>query len=404
MKVLFLAHRIPFPPDKGDKIRSYNVLKYLARRHDVTLLCPIDQEGDLKHVNNLEALVQKVIYEHLNPVQIKIGMLKNFLTGKPLTVANFWSPTLKSKLDALVIKEKFDAVYVFSSTMAEYVWDMDIPVKIIDFCDLDSAKFLQFSKNAKIPFKWIYQREADRLQAYEQRAAAFFDHILFISAEEKSLFDSNGYAQKLSLMSNGVDLNQYFGDELPARHFDSLQSAPLIAFTGVMDYLPNVDAALWFAKNVMPLLRKEKPGTLCYILGKNPVPKIRALHDFERGIIVTGYVRDMRASLAEADVFVAPMRIARGMQTKILEAMACGVPVVSSPASSRGIGATSGVELLTAETANEFAQKTLSILGDSSLASRLRKTAFDFLQRNFNWESNLNILESMLQEQKTFAQ
>ncbi|NIA29603.1 MAG: TIGR03087 family PEP-CTERM/XrtA system glycosyltransferase, partial [Actinobacteria bacterium] len=344
MRILFLAHRIPFPPEKGDKIRSYNVLKYLAERHQVTLLCPIDQKDDLKYVDKLDSILHRTTFAYLSPVQRKLGMLINLFSGKPLSVANFWSASLKKQLDELVSTEKFDAIYVFSSTMAEYVWDVDVPVKIIDFCDLDSAKFLQFSQSACFFSRRLYKTEAARLLAFEQRAAAHFDHILFISSAEKELFDSNGFTHKLSVMSNGVDLDQYFGEKLPAKKNAANRSAAHIAFTGMMDYLPNVDAVLWFCKNVLPLLRKQKPGLIFYIFGKNPVAKVRALHHPDEGIIVTGYVKDIKASLAGSDVFVAPIRIARGMQTKILEAMACGTPVVSSPASAGGIGAKNGIE------------------------------------------------------------
>ncbi|NOY59704.1 MAG: glycosyltransferase, partial [Calditrichaeota bacterium] len=241
---------MPFPPDKGDKIRSYNVLKYLAGRHQVTLLCPIDQKDDLKHVGEMGSILHKIIFAYLNPVQRKLGMLKNLFTGKPLSVANFWSVSLKKQLDELVSTEKYDAIYVFSSTMAEYVWDLHIPVKIIDFCDLDSAKFLQFSKRAGLFSKWLYKTEAARLLAFEQRAAACFDHILFISPAEKKLFESNGFSHKLSVMSNGVDLEQYFGDKLPEKNITVNHFVPHVVFTGMMNYLPNVDAVLWFSKNV----------------------------------------------------------------------------------------------------------------------------------------------------------
>lgn len=404
MRVLFLAHRIPFPPDKGDKIRSYNVLKYLAERHQVTLLCPIEQKGDLKYVGKLDSILHRTIFAYLNPVQRKLGMLKNLFTGKPLSVANFWSASLKRKLDELISAEKFDAIYVFSSTMAEYVWDVDVPAKIIDFCDLDSAKFLQFSENAGFYSRWLYKMEAARLLTYEQRAAASFDHILFISPAEKELFESNGFSHKLLVMSNGVDLEQYFGEDLPVRNSPANHSVPHIAFTGMMNYLPNVDAVLWFSKNVLPLLQKEKPGLIFYILGKNPVAKVRALHNPDEGIIVTGYVKDMKASLVGADVFVAPMRIARGMQTKILEAMACGTPVVSSFASARGIDAENGVELLTADSPYEYAKQIITILDDLKVASRLRNNAFEFLKKKFNWETNLHILDEMMQDEQAFTQ
>jgi glycosyltransferase involved in cell wall biosynthesis len=206
-------------------------------------------------------------------------------------------------------------------------------------------------------------------------------------------------SKKLMLMSNGIDFDRYYGRELPARHPSPPGGKPYLLFTGAMDYIPNIDAAHWFAREVFPNLKMILPELQFYIIGGNPVRKIRKLHDPQSGIIVSGYLDDVRPYIKSAQVFVAPMRIARGMQTKILEAMACGVPVVTSPAAARGIGTRPGREVLVAETAPEYARQTLHLLLNKKYRDRLRRQAFGFLQKNFNWEQNITVLETLLENQ-----
>ncbi len=408
MKILFVAHRIPYPPDKGDKIRSYQVLKYLASRHEVFLACLIDDDRDLRAVEELRRLVPNLHYERLHPWRQRLHMLRALITGKPLTVLHFYSPAFHAQLKTFVKERKFDALFVYSSNMADYVQGLQIPVRVIDFCDLDSEKFKQYAEMSKLPFSWLYRLEGKRLAAYEKQAAAYFDHVIFIGSEEKRLFERNGFNGKLMLMSNGVDFDRYYGRELPARQPSAPAAPPggkpYLLFTGAMDYIPNIDAAYWFAREVFPKLKMILPELLFYIIGGNPVRKIRKLHHPKAGIIVTGYLDDVRPYIKSAQVFVAPMRIARGMQTKILEAMACGVPVVTSPAAARGIGARAGEHVLVAESVGEYVRQTLQLLLNKKIHARLRRRAFEFLQEKFSWEQNLNLLDMLLENNRRHLQ
>jgi sugar transferase (PEP-CTERM/EpsH1 system associated) len=281
--------------------------------------------------------------------------------------------------------------------MADYGRNLQIPVRLIDYCDLDSEKFKQFARQSRPPFSWLYQLEGERLTAFEKQAAEYFDHVIFIGPEEKKLFDANGCRHKVALMSNGVDFARYYGNELPASHASHPDRKPYLLFTGAMDYLPNIDAAHWFAREIFPQLKAQIAKLEFYIVGGNPAAKIRKLHDERAGIVVTGYVDDVRPYVKNASVFVAPMRIARGMQTKILEAMACGVPVVTSPSAARGIGARADEHVLVAETVEEFVRQTRRLLSDRQIHAQLRKQAFKFLQENFCWERNLRVLEALLE-------
>lgn len=417
MKILFLAHRIPFPPDKGDKIRSFQVLHYLSARHEVHLVCLIDNKRDLRAAEELRRTLPRLVYEELQPVAQRVRMLKALWQNKPLTVSYFYLPRLQQQLDALVARERFDALFVYSSTMAEYVRACEIPLRVMDFCDLDSQKFKQYAEVTSPPFSWLYRFEGNRLARYEREAAQHFEHVLFINPQERFLFENNHGGKNTALMSNGVDLKYYqetFSHNSPleggvahdqhnSKHppltplKGRITTRPYLAFTGAMDYLPNIDAAHWFAQKIFPLLRASMPHLEFYIIGGNPARKIRKLHEPQHGIHVTGYLPDLRPLLKGASVFVAPMRIARGMQTKILEAMACGVPVVTSAPAAHGIGARNEEEVLIADSAADYARQTLRLLHNDEERERLRQRAFAFLRKNFVWEKNLSVLESLLE-------
>ena len=422
MKILFLAHRIPFPPDKGDKIRSHQVLKYLAARHEVHLACLIDNRRDVQAAEELRRSLPQLIYEELRPMTQRWRMLLALWRGQPLTVSYFHLSRLQQSLDALLTHERFDALFVYSSTMAEYVRACNVPLRIMDFCDLDSQKFRQYSETVAAPVSWLYRLESKRLAAYEKEVARNFQHVLFINPEECRLFEQNGGGKNTVLMSNGVDVKYYeetpFVQRTSHNHLEhALNKSPLeggqggvlrnseageasappyIAFTGAMDYLPNVDAAYWCAREIFPLLRAAVPNLEFHIIGGNPARKIRKLHDRNNGVQVTGYLPDLRPRLKGASVFVAPMRIARGMQTKILEAMACGVPVVTSSAAARGIGAEAEKEVLLADTVNDFARQVLRLLREPETTERLRRQAFAFIKARFDWQKNLSVLEKLL--------
>ncbi len=444
MKILFLAHRIPFPPDKGDKIRSYQTLKYLAARHEVHLVCLIDNKRDLRAAEELRRTLPHLVYEELRPMPQRLRMITALYQNRPLTVSYFYLPRLQRKLDALVARERFEALFVYSSTMAEYVRDAKIPKRIMDFCDLDSQKFKQYAEVSAPPFSWLYRFEGRRLARYEREAARNFEHVLFINPEERLLFEQNRGGKNTALMSNGVDFTQYEGSALPEASSENpppvassknspleggqggvarndevekfscakntprtplkggIAARPYLAFTGAMDYLPNVDAAFWCAREIFPKLRAAVPELEFYIIGGNPSRKIRKLHDPHNGIHVTGYLPDLRPLLKGARVFIAPMRIARGMQTKILEAMACNVPVVTSANAARGIGAKPEHELLIAGTAAEYVEQVLRLLRPHEEHERLRRRALAFLRAQFDWEKNLAVLDRLLRENSPY--
>jgi sugar transferase (PEP-CTERM/EpsH1 system associated) len=404
MKILFLAQRLPYPPNKGEKIRSFNILKHLAHHHEVHVVSWVDGEHDLQATRELKELVPNLHVEPFHPLQQRVQMLRALLTGKPLTVRYFCAGALRKRIDVLLRSTAFDALYVYSSNMAEYVLEAKIPLRLIDFCDLDSEKFRQYAAIHQPPLSWLYRLEGKRLAHYEKHVAEKFDHVIFINAGEKHLFDHGQGNGKTSVLSNGVDLRRYFGDQLPHGHSAVPNDSPALVFTGTMDYLPNIDAAAWFAGSVFPKIKSILPGAQFHILGRRPAKRIRRLHDPNKAIFVSGYIEDLRARMQGADVFVAPMRIARGMQTKLLEAMACGVPVVTSLTAAKGIGACPGKEVLAAETEAEYARQVLHVLFNPRIRDGLRKRAFQFIKQKFDWERNLQQLDALIQQKQTAFQ
>ncbi|MBN1559401.1 TIGR03087 family PEP-CTERM/XrtA system glycosyltransferase [candidate division KSB1 bacterium] len=393
MKVLFIAHRVPFPPNKGDKIRSFHILQHLARQHDVHVAVPVDNDDDRESVNELSRRYP-VTSQEISARRRAVTMMKRACGSQPLSPGNFWSTRLKSQIDELATRERFDALVVFSSSMAPYATDLNIPTKIIDFCDLDSAKFAQYADYTAAPKSWLCRIESRRLARYEKSLVASFDHILLISPEEKRLFEVNGYDDKVKIMSNGVTLPAL------ATAFSPEIKMPNIVFTGVMDYLPNVDAVCWFVKQVWKNLRRTQPDLSFYIVGKNPVKAVQELHSPQENVFVTGFVQDVAPYLHSASAFVAPIRIARGMQTKILEAMAHGIPVVSSSGSAHGIGAAHAQELLIADTPEVFERHVSLLLHDKQFARQLRDNAVNFIRDKFDWDKNLAILDELLAQKK----
>jgi polysaccharide biosynthesis protein PslH len=393
LRILFIVHRVPYPPDKGDKIRSFNILSHLAESHDVHCAFPIHAKNEYKYVEELRKIVNGITAVRLSFFRQKVNQIKNLFTGKSLSEGHFWSKKLKHEILSITAKQKFDAVFVYSSSMARYVDFLDVPVKIIDFCDLDSAKFNQYSGAVKFPLSYIYKLEAKRLAQLEKRIIKDFDKIMFITKQEKQLFDYGKFVDKIVLLGNGVSVDKSaFYEKNPVK-----LNKPALVFTGQMDYLPNIDAVIWFSKEVLPQCRKNNKNICFYIVDRNPASQVKKLHNPKEGVYVTGEVDEIQPYLKESAAFIAPMRIARGMQTKILEAMANGVPVVTSSASSAGIGAENNHHLLVADTKEEYINQISKLLKNGSLGQNLVHNANNLLRQEFNWKKNLVILDEILE-------
>lgn len=387
-RLLYLVHRIPYPPNKGDKIRSYNVLKALAKDHDVVLGTFVDDPADLTHKGTVDALCAGTFFEQINPRTQKIKSLAGLLTGSPLTVTFYRSSRFQDWVDD-VIASGVDAVVLFSSAMARFVrWEKlaDTPVWM-DFVDLDSDKWRQYSSSKKGPEAWIYRREASALEHFERTVAAKVHTSSFVTDAEVTLFQqrSGGVATRVEAVPNGVDL------EFFTPNYVSQRSGPEceIVFTGAMDYWANVDAVTWFVEQVLPRVQKLVPAASFTIVGSKPSPAVWAFQD-KQGVQVTGFVEDVRDYVVRARLCVAPMRIARGVQNKVLEAMAMGKAVVATPAGYEGIIASPGEDLLVCSDPEGFARAVIELLGDPAQRDAFGQNARRAMERTYHWDAALS--------------
>lgn len=396
--LLFLVHRIPYPPNKGDKIRSYHLLKHLAQRYHVHLGTFVDDPDDWQHVERVKDLCAETHFAGLNPRTAKVRSLGAIAGNRALSIDYYRDAGLKAWVDAVARKHDIRRVLVFSSAMAQYAMPLRDARRVIDFVDIDSDKWRQYAANKRWPMSWLYAREGRRLLHYEQQVAEEFDASLFVSQPEADLFKRLAPAvrDKVGFFSNGVDTD-YFA---PDHRFDNPYAAGLdvMTFTGAMDYWPNIDAVQWFAGEILPSIRRAHPAAHFYIVGARPAAAVMSLAELP-GVHVTGTVPDVRPYLAHAKLTVAPLRIARGIQNKVLEAMAMAKPVVVSDQALEGIDASPGRELLLAGDAQAFVEKTISQLKtpDGNIGLRAREKVVV----RYGWASNLSRVDALLEPAAT---
>lgn len=400
--ILYLAHRIPFPPNKGDKIRSFNEIKHLSQGHDIHLAFLVDDPGDLKHIKSLEQYTRTIDYAEINPLQQKMKSIPYLLTNQPLSVPYFYSPALQAALDKRLAETGFDVVFCFSSPMAEYVFKsthfrdgrLGNARMVMDFVDVDSDKWRMYAGFSRFPLSVIYRREWLRLQQYDARVGTAFDRSIFVSDKEVELFRTFCSESNVSAIANGVDHEYFAGVETMRNSLNADGHQPTILFMGAMDYYPNEDAVSYFATDIWPLVKAKIPNARFVIAGSNPTKRVKALATSDSAISVTGFVPDMRPYLAQADVFVAPFRIARGIQNKVLEAMAAGVPVVARPESVQGLGS-QPPWLKVATDASSFAAAVIELLTDENKHAAQAMEAKRYVKSSYCWETNMAALQQL---------
>lgn len=394
MATLFLAHRIPYPPDRGDKIRSWQLIKFLAARGTVHLACFADDEADAANLAGLKAALGDRLGEvHVEPRRIgkAIAGAKALASAKPVSLTLFDSPQLRGFVGDRLAKGEIDTVFAYSGQMAQFVPAGTKARFVMDFGDVDSAKFASYADEASGPMRWLYRREASRLFAFERAVAARADVVTFVSEAEAGLFREATGLPNIRAVSNGIDF-RHFGPEADFLPLGDTErgEGPLLLFTGQMDYPPNIDAVRWFAREVLPSV----PGARFVIAGRAPTAEVTALAG-ER-VTVTGAVEDMRSWLAAADVVVAPLRIARGIQNKVLEAMAMARPVVASPAAFEGIEAEAGRDLIVVDGAEAMARAVRELLADPARGAAIGAAGRRLVVDSYSWESRLAPLDAML--------
>jgi len=384
-EILFLAHRIPYPPDKGDKIRSWQLFRHLTKRFSVHLACFVDDKRDLQYTDYLRHMCVSAAFVRIEPGFARLRSVSGIFTGEPLSFPYYRDREMLREV-AKMRARPLAAEVVFSSSMAPYI---ETPIagrkRIVDFCDADSEKWTQYGAQTPGPFGWMYRREGRVLARAESKIVNWADASFAITEEEAAIFNQrNAIKGGVSWWSNGVDA-KYFD---PAAAAPNIEYACDVIFTGAMDYRANIDAIDYFVKDVWPKVRAQAPEARFAIVGANPVKKIKML-DGVSGITVTGRVDDIRPWLQCAKAVVAPLRIARGVQNKVLEAMAMAKAVVATPEAAAGVMATHDADIVIAREPSEMADALVTLCNDMQERQRLGKAARATVLSHYDWDTQL---------------
>jgi len=401
--LLYLVHRLPYPPNKGDKVRSYHLLKHLVKHHRVFLGTFVDDPADEAYIDTVHQICPDLHVARLHPRSAKLRSLSGLLTRQALGLRYYQNAGLQAWINKTLRENAIDATVIFSSVMAQYldaVQAAQRPPMLVDFVDVDSAKWTQYAANHKWPMSWLYRREGERLLACERAIAARAQRSFFVTDNETALFQNMApeCVQRVETMSNGVDADFFSPDSSRASPFADRASDPPqfpLVFTGAMDYWPNIDAVTWFVGEILPKLLLTRPQVRFYIVGRSPPPSVLALASDT--VIVTGTVPDVRPYLQHAALVVAPLRVARGIQNKILEAMAMARPVVASQSCVQAIDAQPGSELISALDSADFVREIDTLLTFPDRASAMGQRGRKRVVSSYSWEAHLSRIDPYLE-------
>ncbi len=392
--LLYLTHRIPYPPNKGDKIRSFHLLKHLSQQYRGHLGTFVDADEDWQYVDPVKQFCSETCFVKLDPVFARVRCLSGLARNQPLTLPYYENGQLQQWVDSVLAAQSVDQIIVFSSAMAQYVQHIQNIPRLIDFVDIDSDKWKQYAETKSWPVSWVYQRESEKLFEYEKDITRVFDCVTFVSKKESDIFKQlfPDAPAKVNYFNNGVDID----------YFSPLSSYPnpyekggrVFVFTGAMDYWANVDAVVWFARSIFPEIYLRVPDIQFYIVGSRPTSQVLALAKIP-GVTVTGAVADIRPYLMHAACAVAPLRIARGIQNKVLEAMAMGKTVIASPQAMEGICAIPGKELFVAGDEAQFVNQAVQLVMENE-SEDMGKAARERILADYGWPESLARIDQLL--------
>ncbi|HEY9103460.1 TIGR03087 family PEP-CTERM/XrtA system glycosyltransferase [Chitinimonas sp.] len=398
--ILFLVHRLPYPPNKGDKVRSYHLLKHLAARHRVFLGTFVDDPEDEVHIAALPPFCADLRVERLSPRWAKLRSLAGLLSNEALTLPFYRNRRLQAWVNRTLATQQIDAVVIFSSAMAQYVQGAKVPV-LVDFVDVDSAKWTQYAGNHRWPMSWLYRREGERLLAFERTVAQRSRRSFFVTDNEVALFRKAApeSVPVTEAICNGVDAEFFSPEHALASPYPAGEVS--LVFTGAMDYWPNVDAVTWFCTEVLPSLLQRWPGLKFYIVGRSPTQAVQALASPQ--VVVTGTVPDVRPYLRHATLVVAPLRVARGIQNKVLEAMAMSRPVLASQTCAAAVDAQIGRDLLAADSVGDYVRQVEAVLASPEQAEELGIAARRQVLARYSWDAHLAGMDRYLDSQDAIS-
>ena len=386
MKIFVLLPRIPFPLEKGDKLRAFNQIKQLAKRNEI-VLCALNDSNKVSEQDAFRALqpfCQSVNFIKINKAQIALGLIRAFFKGMPMQCGYFYNRKAAKKIDALIAKHKPDMLYGQLLRTAEYIRHKEI-LKAIDYQDVFSFGMKRRADIASFVTRPIYTMEYRRLCRYEAAIFEDFDIKTIISEPDRALFPHEK-RDEILIIPNGVD-HDYFKPMEHEKKYD-------LVFTGNMSYPPNVNAVDYLANEILPIVWRTLPDVKLYIAGATPDPKVKKAAS-ER-IIVSGWLDDIREAYASSRVFIAPMRIGTGLQNKLLEAMSMHLPAITSPLANASLGAQPDKEILVGSNAEELAQHIITLLSDQKKARQIAQAGYDFTNRVYDWGKATERLEEAM--------
>ncbi|NRA55674.1 MAG: TIGR03087 family PEP-CTERM/XrtA system glycosyltransferase [Gammaproteobacteria bacterium] len=393
--LLFLCHRIPFPPNKGDKIATFNLLKYLSKRYQVHLGYFIDDDHDIQYIEKLRPYCVSSFDLNICDKRQAVSGVNALLSNSSISTSHYRSTAFQNWVDRTIAQFKINKLYVYSSAMAQFIDHARYQKKtrILNMTDIDSDKWRQYAQSKPWYTKWIYAREHRQLGKYEQQVLQNFNAVTLVTEQEAELFCQMSpplMNNKIHTLTNGVDTD-YFS---PNADFEQLiaSEAPILCFTGAMDYWANVDAMLWFCDHIWPQILKQHPQCQLYIVGGNPTAKVMALAQ-RQGVTVTGRVPDVRPYLEVCQLVVAPMRIARGVQNKVLEAMAMAKPVVMTSMAQEGIKINQQQAGLVIDEPMQMAQSINKLLSGPSACYQHNR---QWILNHYSWDGALKTLPSLI--------
>jgi sugar transferase (PEP-CTERM/EpsH1 system associated) len=403
MKILYLSLRFPYPSHSGDKIRTHNILKHLSQRHSICFISFVQSPREASCAGQLREYCDQVKTVKLNKLGAYGNCLMHFSFAEPFQVVYWHSREMQRQVDEMIDRNGFDIIHVQFFRMAQYVTKYTSNRKVLDSGDSFSLNLSRRSRlDRGLPWP-LLKIEANRVKIYETEIGQWFDRVTMVSPLDRDYLLSINGNLPISVVPMGVDLEYYqprckeagWKPALPGKEYRA--DPPILLFTGTIRYFPNKDAVLYFYHEIFPLIKNAVPNAKFYVVGNHPPKKISKLMS-SGDIVVTGRVEDVRPYFAKSTVFVCPLRSGSGMQTKILEAMAMGVPVVTTSMGFEALEATAGTDIMVADDARRFAQKVICLLKDKELRQNVTQNARNLVEKKYGWSSVVKRLDTIYGE------
>ncbi len=387
-RLAFLAHRLPYPPDKGERLRAYHEIRALAADFRITVAALAHSPADAAAARGLEGLCEKVLVAPIGKATARASAGWSLLSGRSATAGYFRSRRLERMLAAEAVRKRFDVAVGYCSSMLGALLSIPAAGHVMDLVDVDSAKWAAYAETAPWPKSLLYRLESRRVAALERHAVAACDATLLVSAAESRAMGPTG--ERALPVGNGVDTDYFRPTETPA-------NATALVFTGTMDYRPNVEGVCWFVQHVWPSVRRAVPNATFAIVGRDPAKAVRALGEVP-GVQVTGSVPDVRPYFSNAAAAIAPLLTARGVQNKVLEAMAAGKAVVASGPALAGLDAKAGRDAVRVDTPEQWQSAVIGLLTNAERRAELGRAARICAENRYSWTARMAPLVTLCSE------